>query len=471
MLCKGALPLINMPFVISKSQRGGDVLMYEGYEYLSERLTIEGFRQWRCRYVNRYKCNSKIVTDGDRVVKEPGDHCHEGDGLRSEARVARVQMKAKARTLDAKPRNVVASELLTLSPDVMARLPKNSSMERAVRRERKKAHAPQANPQSRNFPIPEQFRDFILFDSGEDDEMRILAMGKWELVECLRGAEWFGDGTFQVVPLLFFQLYTLHARVGNNYPPCIYFLLPNKTNATYRRMIQAVMNLFENEELQPQRVLLDFEQAAISAFREEFPNSEISGCFFHLSQSVIRHVGTLGLIRRFRENVDGFQMLVRSLPALAFVPLDEVQTVFETLSGAFPDEPETNQLLSYFESNYIRGPANREPRFPPRLWNHFDDALACAPKTTNCCEGFHNSLSHLFQAAHPSIWKFLDGLQKDCAYRQNILIQARMQNNERMRSEYMQLANRLANKTRQYQEEEDKLSYLRAIAHMQVTER
>ena len=156
-------------------------------------------------------------------------------------------------------------------------------------------------------------------------------------------------------------------------------------------MFHMVNNLL-GDDFQPQRVMLDFERAAISAVTEVYPEAIVTGCFFHLSQSVIRHVSSLGLKRRFEANIDGFQMLVRSLPALAFVPADEVQDVFATLSRDFPDEAEVNQLLAYFEATYIRGPANRDPMFPIQLWNHFNDAVICAAKTTNCCEGFHNSL-------------------------------------------------------------------------------
>ena len=97
-----------------------------------------------------------------------------------------------------------------------------------------------------------------------------------------------GDGTFETTPLIFFQLYTIHAKVGNSYPPCIYFLLPNKTAETYTRMLEILKMLHPG--LNPSTILLDFELAAINAFKNEFPLSKVSGCFFHLNQSVMRKV-------------------------------------------------------------------------------------------------------------------------------------------------------------------------------------
>ena len=75
---------------------------------------------------------------------------------------------------------------------------------------------------------------FLSITSGNDDENRIIAFGNRELLAQLEHAEiWLGDGTFGVSPRIFFQLNTLHGRVGTSYPPLVYFLLPNKTQRTY----------------------------------------------------------------------------------------------------------------------------------------------------------------------------------------------------------------------------------------------
>ncbi|KAK8372811.1 hypothetical protein O3P69_017374 [Scylla paramamosain] len=77
--------------------------------------------------------------------------------------------------------------------------------------------------------------------------------------------------------------------------------------------------------------------------------------------------------------------------------------IFEELVLTLPQEPEVEEVVAYFESNYIRGMQiggrRRDPRFPIKLWNHFEDAEECAPKTTNCCEGFHNALKSVYMCA------------------------------------------------------------------------
>ena len=169
----------------------------------------------------------------------------------------------------------------------------------------------------------------------------------------------------------------------------------------------------------PELIILDFEIAAQNAFHYVFPNANISGCFFHLCQSVFRKARELGLKIRLQNDPE-FSMLVKSLAALAFVPIDEVVNIFEILIDAFPQDNDIDidairQLLFYFESTYVRNRVLadriREPRFPPVKWNHFDHVVECLPKTTNCVEGFHNALNSMFLCKHPAVWVLFNGLE------------------------------------------------------------
>lgn len=130
--------------------------------------------------------------------------------------------------------------------------------------------------------------------------------------------------------------------------------------------------------------------------------------FFHLSQCVIWKIASVSLKGRY-ENDSGFSVFMKCLSALAFVPEDGVILVFEELALILPQKPEV-KVVAYFETTYIRGMQTSgcqwDPRFPVKLWNHFDDAEESAPKTTNCCEGFHNALKSVYMCAHPTMWKF-----------------------------------------------------------------
>ena len=82
---------------------------------------------------------------------------------------------------------------------------------------------------------------------------------------------WLADGTFKTAPLLFTQLYVIHALLGGpdlmkdgHLLPSLFILLPNKSEAIYTRMWQNVQLLCPQAD--PSEMLLDFEKAAINSF-------------------------------------------------------------------------------------------------------------------------------------------------------------------------------------------------------------
>ena len=273
----------------------------------------------------------------------------------------------------------------------------------------------------------------------------------------------------QLCPPFFFQLYTIHAKVGNNYPPCVYFLLPNKSRATYVRMLEALN--FILPEANPHVILADFENAAQNAFRQAYPTANIKGCLFHLCQSVQRKIVELGLKTEFVTNAE-FNILVKSLAALAFVPEQDVLDIFMELVDTFPEIDGIQEMITYFEITYVqgrdrgqgrgRGPA----RYPPQIWNHFEDPADNVPRTTNAVEGYHNGLNSLFLSQHPSMWKLLEGLNKDMALQKKVYADNLAANNPPSRPKYQNLAERLSAKINTYETSPDKLSYLRAVAHI-----
>ena len=379
-------------FKIIKSSRGGDILQYLGHEYLKkDQPNRNGDQIWRCRFYNKFKCRSRTVTNGELIVKEPSEHCHAADCVQSSANALLSKMRCDAASNQDSSRNILGDNILQATDDVLSKLPKKSLIERNLRRIRQKNNAVAPDPNSINFDIPNEYEDLIIHDSGREDPQRILMIGDQNsLLNLYHNEIWICDGTFAVVPNIFFQLYTIHTQIGNSYPPCVYFLLPNKTENTYRRMLEILLNFLPNAE--PARILLDFEVAAMNAFRMVFQQASIGGCFFHMTQSIIRKVNDHGLKIRYETDHD-FAIKVKCLSALAFVPVEDIEELFGTVVEQFPqDDDGCMQLLTYFESNFIKGPAtrngnNRPPRFPPTIWNHFSDVDQCIPKTTNASEG------------------------------------------------------------------------------------
>ena len=98
---------------------------------------------------------------------------------------------------------------------------------------------------------------------------------------------WFGDGTFKVCPQIFFSDIHYSRTNWRTHTPCIYALLPNKTEETYTRLFREVEQHVANS---PTDILMDFERAALNSVGQVYPNTEFKGCFYHFSSNIWKHI-------------------------------------------------------------------------------------------------------------------------------------------------------------------------------------
>ncbi|KAK8383432.1 hypothetical protein O3P69_019072 [Scylla paramamosain] len=80
--------------------------------------------------------------------------------------------------------------------------------------------------------------------------------------------------------------------------------------------------------------------------------------------------------------------------------------------------------------------------------------------------GDMNLLHVLENAEHPSIWKLMDGLKKDISLHLKTLADNEVANNPPPRNKYIVLSERLAARVDCYNDVNDKLHYLRSVAHI-----
>lgn len=62
-------------------------------------------------------------------------------------------------------------------------------------------------------------------------------------------------------------------------------------------------------------------------------------------------------------------MKLKMLPALAFVPEEDVVDAFHILPDKIDFPVETLEILDYFERTWIGRGSKRNPLFPPEAWN------------------------------------------------------------------------------------------------------
>ena len=158
-------------------------------------------------------------------------------------------------------------------------------------------------------------------------------------------------------------------------------------------------------------MFLDFEKAAINTFREVWPLTYVKGCFFYLSQAVYRKIQEVGLQTRYLNDLE-FSLLLKMLPALAYLPPQHVVHTFEILKTQISHE--ALPLYDYFENTYVgrrdEFGSYDSPLFPIEMWNNFHLVRYGIPRTTNSFEAWHRAFSVTVACHHPIFWKFCHAL-------------------------------------------------------------
>ncbi|GFR97040.1 hypothetical protein ElyMa_006314100 [Elysia marginata] len=97
------------------------------------------------------------------------------------------------------------------------------------------------------------------------------------------------------------ELYTFVALNNGMYVPCVFFLLPDKTKQTYEQMLQMLLESFETStsSLSLETIHIDQEAAMAEAVRNT-SNFDFKFCQFHIRQSWLRKIQTLGLITDYK---------------------------------------------------------------------------------------------------------------------------------------------------------------------------
>jgi hypothetical protein len=175
------------------------------------------------------------------------------------------------------------------------------------------------------------------------------------------------DGTFSSNPSIFMQLYTIHVKCNDEFVVQLWCLLPDKSGATYDRLFRLLQQTAAqlNLQLQPTAVHVDFEQAVMQAIRTHSGN-EPSGCLFHFSQSVLRHLQQSGLQVAYNTNAPPeVRKWVRRLIALALVPPVRIDQVFQALTTNAPNILGCYAMIQYVNHTYV----DANTLFQRPVWN------------------------------------------------------------------------------------------------------
>ena len=464
-------------FTWGTSQKGQTRIILDGHEFQKKRDT-KTTTHWRCSKWRSYKCPKTLITSGSNIISQSNEHSHELNTGRSEARQLVQQMKETVRSqLNPVNSQIIAASLQLVQDEKATQLslPSRSALTRTLNRSKQTTSLPTIATDDRHFEIPDRFKQFCLFDSGKQDTERILIFGDLENLNALKlyNKTWLVDGTFKICPSQFYQLYTVHIQIGGFYPPCVYALLSNKRLSTYNKFLTALKSLIG--DVTPERILIDFEIAALSAFTSHY-ETDIKGCYFHLCQSFMRKISELGLKKTYEPNSE-LVLALNMIPALSFVPeskveigfdlvIEEICSVATKLDISQNDLEKLDELTAYFQKTYIRGDLiGRKTLFPISLWNHYQNAVCGLARTTNAVEGWHLGVTALFQGSHPSIHTFLEKIQLDSYNQKFNILKASSGIINLSRKKYRDLNEKVQQITSSYTDS-NLLSYIRSLAHL-----
>ena len=191
-------------------------------------------------------------------------------------------MRLVARVSEEAPNNIMTRCLQSFPVESAHLLPQLSSIKRTLRNNRRTFH--QQENEIEKTVTGDQFIRFTCTDY-------ILIAADTDMDTLTRHPHWLADGTFNVAPIEFQQLYTIHVQVGDKSTPCVYVLMRRRTEEVYRNVFERLREL--RPDICPESIMVDFEQATLRAFNAIFPSARIPGCGFHLSQCVWLRSGTV----------------------------------------------------------------------------------------------------------------------------------------------------------------------------------
>ncbi|KAL4107919.1 hypothetical protein QTP88_018188 [Uroleucon formosanum] len=398
-----------------ESKRNCEILRHDGYMYIFDKLSANSqVKFWRCR--RKDICPARVHTSLDNleIIKLPTkEHTHNSESIEIEAEIVVTKMKRRAIETTETTSTIINECVNGLTQSAKGILQNNEALRKMIRRKRNEVNsAPAAPIDLKTLQLPEIYKtyspndeineQFLLADSGQESD-RVLIFGRLSGLKILKNSRtWYCDGTFRIAPLLFSQVYVILAEALGGVHPIMYALLPSKKASVYEKLLIMLKTL--EPDLNPDSISCDFELAAFTAIKDAFPNIQIFGCYFHLCKNFRSKLGELHLISRYK-NEPEFCIQVKSIIALAFVPISDLDDALDILSESLPEE--LIDVLDWFEDFYIgrknRSREGRRPaRFSPAMWNLYERVLTNKDRTNNHAEAANRRLNQLM-ANKPTI--------------------------------------------------------------------
>ena len=248
---------------------------------------------------------------------------------------------------------------------------------------------------------------FLLSDEIFNGE-RLLIFSSDFLLNLLFDANLvLSDGTFKMVPVIFYQLFTLNVFQNQKLLPAVYVLTKRKNAETYARVFAIIQYaaVARNRIFNPRMFLNDYETGLLQAIHDIFPNSGRRGCLFHFCQAIFKNIQQLGLVHQYNNN-PLIKLLVRCCMALPFLPLVQINQVYNTFERLILNNPIVSvplqPFMTYFRNQWIIN-------VRPEVWCVHNHEV----RTNNDLEGWHYAMTRNIPRQHADIFTFINWMQDE----------------------------------------------------------
>ena len=425
------------------TNRGNRQLIYQNHLFWFNKKKPNGRSLWRCSKCKTEKCEAYLTTGPNDEFVRATEHNHGSNIPALKAKIQRIEaldFASKNPTLN--PRRILGDLAANHPQDLNVSLEKSSeiAMSKAMRRARNKElgypKLPQTFAEVQALQFPDRFsktkagdpflvlKDFVTTDS---ENVMLLFLSPFGRQLLGTSTMWTSDGTFKTTVSPFKQIYIVYGITQEGQSlPAAYALLPSKEEEVYRRLWQQIEFEISQDypDHSPEKVLMDFEQAASKTFAENFPDAEVVGCIFHFRKNFRHQLGKKGCLTLYDEDED-FQRIADQMCCLAYVPASSIVSYFETaiepnIEKAEPDLPEAAlDFFDYFVKTYIgrragRKGARRQPMFAHKMWSAFDQ-IKNGLATTNNAQEASNGVWNDNADTNKSLWSVINGFQREDA--------------------------------------------------------
>ena len=175
--------VISSPLTEKKRQK----IIRNGFIYIFQKDLVNEARSYECELKRKGQCNTKIKLDlGDNIIAQLNEYTHSFSQVKVELTKVKSRIKNTLETSEEPPQRNIANEIANISATTMTNLPRRENLGRTIRHQRnhEDRHEP-PNPEIRadipvlllEYQLSENGKQFLLFDSDNGDDDRILIFG------------------------------------------------------------------------------------------------------------------------------------------------------------------------------------------------------------------------------------------------------------------------------------------------------